>query len=50
MQKMSDDVAERKKKNIRLILNQLTAEKFEELCDELFKALDSLAAWRYLKL
>ena len=46
MQKMSDDVAERKKKNIQLILNQLgsslTAEIFVNLCDELFKEIDSV--------
>ena len=42
MQKMSDDVAERKKKNIQLILNQLTAENFVNLCDELFKEIDSV--------
>jgi hypothetical protein len=36
MQKMSDDVAESKEKNIQLILNQLTAENFVNLCDELF--------------
>ncbi len=48
MQKMSDDVAERKKKDIQLILNQLTAEgfrprpPFEMVCDKLFKEIDSL--------
>ena len=39
---MSDDVAEREKKNIQLNLNQLTAENCEKLCDELFKEIDSL--------
>ena len=44
MQKMSDDVAERKKKNIQLILNQLTAENFLELCEKLYLEIDSIEA------
>lgn len=39
-QKMSDDVVEKKKKNIQLILNQLTSENFQKLCEKLYKEID----------
>jgi hypothetical protein len=42
MQKMSADGVEKKKKNIQLILNQLTSENFEKLCEKLYKEIDSV--------
>ena len=43
MSKMTDE-GEKKKKNIQLILNQLTAENFQKLCDKLYREMDSVEA------
>jgi hypothetical protein len=43
MQKMTDGM-EKKKKKIQLILNQLTAENFNKLCEKLYQEIDSIEA------